>query len=74
MPTEMIVLNAVFAVGIVVAVLAPLLHAVFNQHRDHRVVASGPALRRRIWSRGGRAHAGSVRPWVGRPGQASPAA
>jgi hypothetical protein len=51
MPTVMIALNIVFAAGIVVAVLAPLLHAVFTQHRDHGVAAAGPPLRRSIRSR-----------------------
>lgn len=51
MPTVTIALNIVFALGIVLAVLTPLLHAVFTQHRDHGVSAAGPPLRRRIWRR-----------------------
>jgi hypothetical protein len=74
MPTVMIALNILFAVGVLVAIVGHLLHAVFTQHRDHGVVASGPPLRRRIWSRGGRPHAGPVRPWIARPGQVWPAA
>ncbi len=74
MSALMIAINVAFAVGIVVAVVTPLRHAVFTQHRDHGVVAAGPPLRRRIWSRRGRPHAGPVRPWVVRKGQAWPAA
>ena len=74
MPTVMIALNVLFSVGVVAAIVGHLLRAVFTQHRDHGVLASGPALRRRIWSRGGRAHAGPVRPWVTRRGQVWPAA
>lgn len=74
MPTVMIALNIVFAVGIVLAVLAPLVHAVFTQHRDHGVVVSGPPLSRRIWSRNARPPAGPVRPWVARRGRVWPAA
>lgn len=73
MPTVMIVLNSLFAVGVVVAIVGHLVYAVLTQHRDHGVVASGPPLRRRIWSRGGRPHAGPVRPWIARPGQVWPA-
>jgi hypothetical protein len=74
MPTVMIVLNILFAVFVVATVVGHLLRAVFTQHRDHGVLASGPALRRRVWSRGGRPHAGPVRPWVVRRGQVWPAA
>jgi hypothetical protein len=70
----MIVLNVVLAAFVVLGIVGTHLYAVFTQQRDHGVVASGPALRRRIWSRGGRAHAGSVRPWVARHGRASSAA
>ncbi len=74
MPTAMIVLNVLFAVGVVAAIVGHLLHAVLTQHRDHGVQASGPALRRRIWSRTGRPHAGPVRPWIARRGPVWPAA
>ena len=74
MPTVMIVLNILFAVGVVATIVGVLLHAVFTQHRDHGVIAAGPALRRRIWARGGRPHAGPVRAWVVRRGQVWPAA
>ena len=73
MPTIMIALNILFAVGVVVAIVGHLMHAVFTQHRDHGVVSSGPPLRRRIWSRRPRAHAGPVHPRV-RRGQVWPAA
>ena len=74
MPAVMIVLNILFAVGVVVVVAGMLLVAMATQHRDHGVLASGPVLRRRIWSRGGRPHAGPVRPWIVWRRQAWPAA
>jgi hypothetical protein len=74
MPAIMVILNVLF-VGLVVAVVAGMiLAAIVTQHRDHGVLAAGPLLRRRVWSRGARAHAGPVRPWVFRNGQAWPAA
>ncbi len=73
MPTVMIVLNIVFAVGVVGVIVGGLLVAIGTQHRDHRVLASGSFLRRRIWSRTGRPHAGPVRPWVARRGRVWPA-
>ena len=74
MSSLMIALNIVLAVGIVFAVVTPLLHAVLTQHRDHGVAAAGPPLRRRIWSRRARPHAGPVRRSTTRRGQAWPAA
>jgi len=74
MPLVMIVLNILFTVGVVVAVAGGLLVAMATQHRDHGVPASGPVLRRRLWSRGGRPHAGPVRPWIARRGEVWPAA
>jgi hypothetical protein len=74
MATASIVLNVLFAVGIVVAVAGTLLVAIATQHCDHGVQASGPFLRRRIWSRGGRPHAGPLRPWIARRGQVWPRA
>ena len=74
MPAVMIVLNILFAVGVVVVVAGGLLAAMATQHRDHGVMASGPLLRRRVWSRGGRPHAGPVRPWIAREGELWPTA
>ena len=74
MPTVMIILNLLFAVGVVATVAGALLVAIATQHHDHGVVASGPFLRRRIWSRRSRPHAGPVRPWVARQGEVWPAA
>jgi hypothetical protein len=74
MPAIMVILNLLFA-GVVVAVVAgAILAAIATQHRDHGVSAAGPLLRRRVWSRGPRAHAGPVHPWVFRNGQAWPTA
>lgn len=67
MLTEMIILNAVLAVGLVVVIVGGILVAMATQHRDHGVVVAGPVLRRRVWSRRRRAHAGPVRPWITRP-------
>jgi hypothetical protein len=66
MSTLTIVLNIVLAIGIVVAVVTPLLHAVFTQHRDHGVAAAGPPLRRRIWSAPRRSHGAPRRATAGR--------
>jgi hypothetical protein len=66
MPTAMIVLNVIFAVGVVVVIVGGMLVALATQHRDHGVVTAGPVLRRRVWSRRRRAHAGPVRPWITR--------
>ncbi len=60
MPTIMIVLNILFAIGVVMVVAGGLLVAIATQHRDHGVLATGPVLRRRLWSPGAR----TPRPWV----------
>lgn len=74
MSAVMIALNIVFAVFVVVVVAGGLLLAMATQHRDHGAVASGSLLRRRVWSRGGRPHAGPVRPRIARRGEVWPAA
>jgi hypothetical protein len=74
MATVSIILNILFAVGVVVVVAGMLLVALATQHRDHGVLASGPVLRRRVWSRTARPHAGPVRPWIARRGQVWPKA
>ncbi len=74
MPTMMIVLNVVFAAFVVLGIVGTHLYAVLTQQRDHGVVATGPPLRRRIWSRGGRAQAQYARPQYARRAQSSPAA
>lgn len=74
MPTVMVVLNIVLAIGVVGVIAGSHFVAIATQHRDHGVEASGPVLRRRFWSRGSRPHAGPVRPWVARRGQVWPAA
>ena len=74
MPTVMVVLNIVFVAGVLAVIVGMHLAAIATQHRDHGVLASGPVFRRRIWSRGGRPHAGPVRPWIARRGQVWPAA
>jgi hypothetical protein len=71
-PTISVILNIVFSVGIVVVIVGGLLFALATQHRDHNVLAAGSLLRRRLWSRTGRPHAGPVRSWVVRDGQAWP--
>jgi hypothetical protein len=73
MPTVMIVFNVLFASLVVGVIVGGLLVAMATQHRDHGVFAEGPFLRRRVWSRAGRPHAGPVRPWVARRGQVWPA-
>ena len=74
MPAVMIALNILFVVLVVAVVAGGLLVAMGTQHRDHGVRAFGPVLRRRIWKRATRPHAGPVRPWVIRSGQVWPAA
>jgi hypothetical protein len=73
MPTISVILNIVFSVGVVVAIVGGLFVALATQHRDHNVLSAGPLLRRRLWSRSARRHAGPVRPWVVRDGQVWPA-
>jgi hypothetical protein len=74
MPAVMIAMNALFAVIVVGGAVALFLHGIATQHRDHGVQSSGSFLRRRVWSHRARPHAGPVRPWVVRRGQAWPAA
>jgi hypothetical protein len=74
MPIVMVVLNVIFALGVVVVIAGSIVLAIATQHRDHGVLASGSLLRRRVWSRTGRSHAGPVRPWVRRNGQVWPIA
>jgi hypothetical protein len=46
----MIIFNIVFIAGLVAVVFGGLLYAMATQHRDHRAVATGPFLRRSVWS------------------------
>ena len=75
MPVITIILNVIFvslALGVVVGLCT---WAVATQHRDHGVVAEGSLVRRRIWSRTSRPHAGPVRPRIEtRQGEVWPAA
>lgn len=71
--TIMVILNVVLMAGIVVVIAGGLAWAVATQDRDHGVMSAGPMLRRRVWSRNHRAHAGSRRPlYVRRPYTARP--
>jgi hypothetical protein len=74
MPALMVVMNVLFALIVVGVIAGGILLAIATQHRDHGVVASGPLLRRRVWSRGARPHAGPISTWVTRDGQAWPVA
>jgi hypothetical protein len=74
MPALFVVLNVLFALIVVGVIAGGIVLAIATQHRDHGVLASGPLLRRRVWSRGGRPHAGPIRPWVTRNGEAWPVA
>lgn len=74
MPTIFIILNIVFSIGVIGVVAGGLFVAMATQHRDHGVFATGSLLRRRLWSRPGRPHAGPVRPWIVREGQVWPSA
>ena len=74
MPAVMIALNIFFVAFVVVGMVGHFLWAIATQHRDHGVVASGSLLRRHVWSRRRRRHAGPVRPWVVRGSQVWPAA
>ena len=46
--TLIIVLNALFALGVLMAVVGPLVWAIFTQHRDPRAIATSQAQRRAI--------------------------
>jgi hypothetical protein len=74
MSAVMIALNLLFIAFVVIAVAGGIFYALATQHRDHGVMASGSLLRRHVWSRRRRRHAGPVRPWVVRAGQVWPAA
>jgi hypothetical protein len=65
----MISFNILFVLFVVVAQVALHFWAMATQHRDHGAAASGPLLRRQIWSRRGRPHAGPVRPRIARRGE-----
>lgn len=64
--TGMMILDAALMAGIVLVIVGGLAWAVATQHRDHGVAATGPLLRRRMWSYRRRAHAGSRRPLYAR--------
>ncbi len=74
MPAVTVVLNVLFALIVVGVIAGGIVLAIATQHRDHGVSASGPLLRRRVWSRGGRPHAGPIGPWVTRNGRSWPGA
>lgn len=74
MPALMIALNILFIAFVAIAVAGGIFYAMATQHRDHGVAASGSLLRRRVWARRTRRHAGPVRPWVVRRGEVWPAA
>jgi hypothetical protein len=48
--TAAIIINIVFAAGIVGTIIGALLWSVATQHRDHGVLAAGPLVRRHLWS------------------------
>lgn len=50
MSTVNIILNIVFISGAVAVIFGGLLYAMATQHRDHNAVATGPFLRRRVFS------------------------
>jgi len=71
--TGMVIFDVVLMAAIVLVIVVGLAWAVATQHRDHGVTAAGPLLRREVWSRNRRAHAGSRRPlYVRRPYPAQP--
>jgi hypothetical protein len=75
MTIAFIIVNVVFAVGVVGAMVALHGWAIATQHHDHGVESAGPLVTRRVWSRHSRPHAGPVRPWIasGRRGEVWPA-
>ena len=73
MPAAIVLVNILLVALVVAAIVGACVASILTQHRDHGVHAEGSALRRRIWSRGGRPHAGPVRPWVVRGDQVWPA-
>lgn len=66
MPAVMIALNIFFVVLVVGAEVANIFFGIATQHKFHDVESSGPLLRRDVWKRRGRRHAGSVRPVMAR--------
>jgi hypothetical protein len=72
MPVSSLVLNVLFGLGVVVIIAGGITLAIVTQHRDHGVSSSGSPLRRQVWSRAGRPHAGPIRPWVRRNGRSWP--
>jgi len=57
------IIAGIFALGIVIAMLARFGWSIGTQHRDHDVVAEGPLHKRRVWStRPPQTHAGPVNP------------
>lgn len=73
MPTVMIALNIFFVALVVGAEVVNFFWGIATQHRFHGVESSGSLLRRRVWSRRARRHAGPIRPWVVRRGEVWPA-
>lgn len=74
MPTVMIALNIFFVALVVGAEVTNIFWGIATQHRFHGAEASGPLLRRQVWSRRARRHAGPVRPWIAPRGEVWPAA
>jgi hypothetical protein len=66
MPALMIALNVIFVAVVVGAEVLNIFFGIATQHRYHGVESSGPLLRRNIWKRRVRPHAGPVRPWIAR--------
>jgi hypothetical protein len=73
MTTIAIILNVVFAAGVVAGIVGMLVWSVVTQHRDHGVLAAGPLSRRWMWSGASRPNA-AVRPLIAARGAVSPAA
>ena len=74
MSAVMMAVNIFSIAFVVIAVAGGIFYAMATQHRDHGVAASGSLLRRQVWARRTRRHAGPVRPWVVRRGEVWPAA
>jgi hypothetical protein len=75
MTTFAIILNIVFAAGIVATIVGGLVWSVATQDRDHGVAAAGTLMRRRAWSWTARPHAARGRHWIApQSRQVSPAA
>jgi cytochrome b subunit of formate dehydrogenase len=50
MPIAMIILNILLVALLLAIFVGGHLYAMATQHRDHGAVATGPVLRRRVWS------------------------